>query len=99
MFNRFVATLLMISLTACSSVPRSVPPGPSARSQTDAAMEIQPDGNLAETSNADARPEFAVPGPAKVIAVVLLVVLVVVGLAGVSRAVSRDFARSCCKVQ
>jgi len=58
MFDRFVAALLVISLTACSSLPRSVPPGPLAGGQTVAGLEIQPGDNAAEDPDAEAKPEL-----------------------------------------
>lgn len=100
MMSRFVAALLVISLTACSSVPRAMPPAPGTGAPSAEMLEAQPENNVVESSDANMNPEpKPTLGPAKIVVAVLLIALVVVGLAAVSSSLSRDFARSCCRAK
>lgn len=104
MFRRFVAALLVISLTACSIVPRrhTLAPvsnewagSPAASGSTGAGTADEPMTDTAGSPNAD-KPQSGPAGPARVIAAVLLIALFVVALVAGAQSLSRDIARSCC---
>lgn len=100
MFNRIVAVLLVITLTACSTAPRDTARESPVATHAGSPVTV-PAGDAENTSEnndaargADARQDR---GAVKLAVAVFLIVLATVMIAAASRGLSRDIARSCCR--
>jgi len=105
MFNRLMAALLAISLAACSSIPRTLPPDSPPAGMAAPASAPQETGTeplereiRAGSADSDVRPDAHTGSvTAKVLVAVLLVGLVWAAVAALRQGVSRHIAQSCCR--
>lgn len=101
MFTRIVATILIVALSACSTVPRNMPQEPAAGHTASPATATAGEGGKPRENNdavrdtdTDVRQD---QGAMKIVAMAFLIVVATLIVAAASRGLTRDITKSCCR--
>jgi len=95
-FNRLVAALLIVCLTACSVVPRGAPPESTPVADARGSVERQVDNQVAGDDAAEASQRHEEKLVAAALVAILLLAALIAASAAFSRGLSRHFEQSCC---